>query len=198
MKITGDHLNSDEFNKAMDNPETLVVDMRNKYESEVGRFEGAMLPNVDTSRELLTAVSKLLQGKKDNQVLLYCTGGIRCEKASSYLIKKGFKNIKQLKGGVINYANEIKEKKLQSKFIGKNFVFDARLGESITDDILGKCYICKSPADKHTDCKNQICHILFLACEGCAKKFEGCCSNKCKEIAALPIEKQRVLRKSRK
>ena len=195
MQVTGDHLSSDEFNKAMDNPETLIVDMRNKYESEVGRFEGAILPDVETSRELLPAVSKLLNGKEDKQVLLYCTGGIRCEKASSFLIKKGFKNVKQLKGGVINYANEIKEKKLQSKFIGKNFVFDARLGESITDDILGECYICKTPADKHGDCNNQMCHILFLACEDCAKKFDGCCSNKCKEIAALPIEKQRILRR---
>ncbi len=195
MQVTGKHLNSDEFNNELNKPDTIIVDMRNKYESEVGRFEGAILPDVETSRELLPKVSKLLNGKEDKQVLLYCTGGIRCEKASSFLIKKGFKNVKQLKGGVINYANEIKEKKLQSKFIGKNFVFDARLGESITDDILGECYICKTPADKHGDCNNQMCHILFLACEDCAKKFDGCCSNKCKEIAALPIEKQRILRR---
>ena len=197
MQVTGKHLNSDEFNNELNKPETIIVDMRNKYESAVGRFERAILPDVETSRELLPAVSKLLQGKEDSQVLLYCTGGIRCEKASSFLIKKGFKNVKQLKGGVINYANEIKEKKLQSKFIGKNFVFDARLGESITDDILGECYICKSPADKHGDCNNQMCHILFLACEDCSKKFEGCCSNKCKEIANLPIEKQRILRRAK-
>tara|TARA_B100000700_G_scaffold21310_1_gene20709 strand:+ start:7224 stop:8201 length:978 start_codon:yes stop_codon:yes gene_type:complete len=195
IQVTGKHLNSDEFNNELNKPDTIIVDMRNKYESEVGRFEGAILPEVETSRELLPKVSKLLNGKEDKQVLLYCTGGIRCEKASSFLIKKGFKNVKQLKGGVINYANEIKEKKLQSKFIGKNFVFDARLGESITDDILGECYICKTPADKHGDCNNQMCHILFLACEDCAKKFDGCCSNKCKEIAALPIEKQRILRR---
>ena len=113
-------------------------------------------------------------------------------------IKKGFKNVKQLKGGVINYANDVKSKKITSKFIGKNFVFDARLGESVTNDVLGKCYICNLPADKHADCNNQMCHILFLACSDCAKAFENCCSNKCKEIAALPIEKQRILRKIKK
>tara|TARA_B110000014_G_scaffold261671_1_gene253848 strand:+ start:1975 stop:2952 length:978 start_codon:yes stop_codon:yes gene_type:complete len=195
MKITGQHLNSDQFNKEMDNPDSIVLDMRNNYESEVGRFEGAILPNVETSRELLPEVTKLLEGKEDNQILLYCTGGIRCEKASSFLIKKGFKNVKQLEGGVINYANDVKSKKITSKFIGKNFVFDARLGESVTNDVLGKCYICKSPADNHGDCKNQICHILFLACSNCAVKFAGCCSAQCKNIAELPIEKQKILRK---
>ena len=198
MKVTGEHLNSDEFNKEMENPNAIVVDMRNNYESEVGRFKGAILPNVETSRELLPEVTKLLEGKEDNHILLYCTGGIRCEKASAFLIKKGFKNVKQLKGGVINYANDVKSKKITSKFIGKNFVFDARLGESVTTDVLGKCYICNLPANKHADCNNQMCHILFLACSDCAKAFENCCSNKCKEIAALPIEKQKILRKIKK
>ena len=198
IQKTGKYLNAKEYNRALDNSETLVVDMRNYYESEVGRFKGAILPNVETSKELLPEVKKLLKGKEEKEILLYCTGGIRCEKASAYLIQNGFKNISQLQGGIIQYGHEVKEKSLESKFIGKNFVFDQRLGERVTEDIISNCHICDLPCDSHTDCKNNACHILFIQCEECSEKFNGCCSKECKDFASLPIEKQKTLGKDPK
>ena len=192
---TGKHLNAKEFNAMMKQKKSVIVDMRNHYESEVGRFENAICPDVDTSKELLSETKKLLEDHQDDNIMLYCTGGIRCEKASSYLIKNKFKNVFQLKGGIIKYAKEIKEKKIKSKFKGKNFVFDDRLGERITDDVLSKCHQCHEACDDHTNCANDACHILFIQCEACNHKFDGCCSKECTEIKALPIEEQRKLRK---
>ena len=195
MKKTGKHLNAEEYNKAFENSEAIVVDMRNYYESEIGRFENALIPDVETSKELLPKVKKMLNGNENKQILLYCTGGIRCEKASAYLIQNGFKNVNQLQGGIIQYAHDVKEKGLQSKFRGKNFVFDQRLGERVTDDILSLCHICGLSCDSHTDCKNDACHILFIQCENCREKLDGCCSKECKNFAKLPIEEQKILRK---
>ncbi len=198
MSQVGTHLNASEFNKALENPDTIVVDMRNYYESEVGHFHNAILPDVERSQELLPEVKSLLQNNEDKEVLLYCTGGIRCEKASSYLLHHGFKDVKQLKGGIIQYAQDVKTENIDSKFIGSNFVFDQRLEERITDDIISKCHQCGNSSDTHTDCLNQACHILFIQCEKCREKFEGCCSTECQDFAALPIEEQRVLRKDPK
>ncbi len=192
---TGQHLNAKEFNDMMENSNSVVIDMRNHYESEVGKFDNAICPDVDTSRELLSETKKILEKHKEDNIMLYCTGGIRCEKASSYLIKNKFKNVFQLKGGIINYAKEIKEQKLKSKFKGKNFVFDDRLGERITNDILSKCHQCNTKNDDHTNCRNDACHILFIQCKKCYEKFDGCCSKECKEIQSMPIEQQRELRK---
>ena len=195
MNQVGIHLDASEFNKALENHDSVVVDMRNYYESEVGHFHNAILPDVERSKDLLPEVKKLLQNDKDKEVLLYCTGGIRCEKASSYLLHHGFKNVKQLNGGIIQYAHDVKEKNLNSKFIGSNFVFDQRLEERITDDIISKCHQCRKLCNTHTDCLNQACHILFIQCEKCREEFKGCCSIECKDFAALPINEQRVLRK---
>jgi len=198
MSQVGTHLNASEFNKALESPDTVVVDMRNYYESEVGHFHNAILPDVKRSQELLPEVKSLLQNNEDKEVLLYCTGGIRCEKASSYLLHHGFKDVKQLKGGIIQYAQDVKTENINSKFIGSNFVFDQRLEERITDDIISKCHQCGNSSDTHTDCLNQACHILFIQCEKCREKFKGCCSLECQDFAALPIEEQRVLRKDPK
>ena len=195
MNQVGNHLNASEFNEALDNPDAIIVDMRNYYESEVGHFNNAILPDVERSQELLPEIRKLLQNNKDKEVLLYCTGGIRCEKASSYLLHHGFEDVKQLKGGIIQYAHDVKAENLHSKFIGSNFVFDQRLEERITDDIISQCHQCGNPCDTHTDCLNQACHILFIQCEKCKKDFDGCCSIECKKFAALPLDKQRILRK---
>ena len=195
MQKIGKHLTAEQYNKALESPETLIVDMRNYYESEIGRFKGAIIPNVETSKELLPKVKNLLEGKEEKKILLYCTGGIRCEKASSFLMQNGFKNVNQLQGGIIQYAHEVKEKGLESKFIGKNFVFDERLGERVTEDIISACHICKSPCDNHTDCNNDACHILFIQCNKCSKMFKGCCSEECRNFASLPLEKQKLLRK---
>jgi len=195
MNKVGKHLDTETYNQAMNNSDSLIVDMRNYYESEIGRFKNAIIPDVETSKELLPEVKRLLKGKEKKQVLLYCTGGIRCEKASSYLIKNGFENVNQLKGGIIQYAHDIKEKKIKSKFIGRNFVFDNRLSERVTDDILSNCHICNKPCDMHTDCNNDACHILFIQCKSCKEFLEGCCSKECQDFFNLPLEKQKLLRK---
>lgn len=194
---TGTYLNAKEFNAALEDPDTIVVDMRNHYESEVGRFEKAFCPDADTFREELPQVIEHLKGKEDKKVLMYCTGGIRCEKASAYFKYKGFKDVNHLQGGIIQYAQEVKSQGLESKFKGVNFVFDERVGERITNDVLSKCHQCEKPCDRHVNCKNDDCHLLFIQCEECAEKMNGCCTPECVHIASLPIEEQRVLRKGR-
>lgn len=193
----GKHLTAKEFNDDMENPETIVVDMRNHYESEVGHFKNAVLPQADTFKEELPMVAEQLSRSKSKKILLYCTGGIRCEKASAYLKHHGFKDVNQLYGGIIEYARQVKQNNLTSKFIGKNFVFDERLGERITDDIVALCHQCEERCDTHTNCKNDDCHLLFIQCEACAERMNGCCSEKCKEISSLPEEEQRKFRKGK-
>ncbi|MDF3819014.1 rhodanese-related sulfurtransferase [Leptospira sp. 96542] len=192
----GTHLTPLEFHKTLDEPDVIVVDLRNNYESEVGHFENAILPDVGTFREELPLVEKILENNKDKKILLYCTGGIRCEKASAYLKYKGFEKIHQLQGGIIGYAKAIQDNGLQSKFKGKNFVFDDRLGERITDDVLTVCYTCGKPSDTHRNCANLGCHVLYVQCEECSKKLSGCCSEECKSVVHLPEETQKNLRKT--
>lgn len=193
----GRHLSAKEFNEAMQQPGTVVVDLRNHYESEVGHFKGAILPQADTFRQELPMVLDMLQDKKDNKILLYCTGGVRCEKASAFFKHHGFNDVNQLNGGIIHYARQVKAEGLQTEFIGKNFVFDQRLGERITNDIISNCHQCGSPSDRHVNCKNEECHLLFIQCESCAEKMNGCCTPECMEIAAMPIEARRVHRKGK-
>ncbi|MHC5353195.1 oxygen-dependent tRNA uridine(34) hydroxylase TrhO [Myroides sp. LJL115] len=191
----GIHLRAKEFNKLLEDPNTVVVDFRNHYESEVGHFVGAITPDVDTFRESLPIIKEQLEGiKEEKNLLMYCTGGIRCEKASAYFKHHGFKNVYQLEGGIIEYTRQIKEDGLESKFIGKNFVFDHRLGERITDDVIANCHQCGSPCDTHVNCANEACHLLFIQCDNCAETMHGCCSNDCLETIQLPLEEQKRLR----
>jgi UPF0176 protein len=194
---TGKYLNAKEFNKAIEDENTIVIDMRNHYESEVGRFDRAFCPDADTFREELPQVIDHLKGQENKKIVMYCTGGIRCEKASAYFKHKGFKDVNHLHGGIIQYAKEIKEQELESKFRGVNFVFDERIGERITEDVLSECHQCGKPCDTHVNCKNDDCHLLFIQCAECAEKMQGCCTPECVNIAALPIEEQRELRKGR-
>ncbi|MDQ3051344.1 MAG: rhodanese-related sulfurtransferase [Bacteroidota bacterium] len=191
----GKHLSAQEFNEAMDQPGTIVIDMRNHYESEIGHFENAILPDTDTFRETLPVSIELVKDQKDKKILLYCTGGIRCEKASAYFKHHGFKDVNQLLGGIIDYHRQVKAEGLPSKFIGKNFVFDDRLGERISDEVISKCHQCGSVSDRHTNCANDDCHLLFIQCEACSEKKNGCCSKECVEFIALPIEEQIHLRR---
>lgn len=192
----GIHLKAEEFNQMLEDPDTIVVDFRNHYESEIGHFEGAITPDVDTFRESLPIINEKLQPHKENKkLLMYCTGGIRCEKASAYFKHQGFKNVYQLEGGIIEYARQVKEEGLKSKFIGKNFVFDHRLGERITDDIIANCHQCGKPCDTHVNCANEGCHLLFIQCDECAEAMHGCCSTNCLETIQLPIDEQKRLRR---
>jgi UPF0176 protein len=193
----GRHLSAKEFNEAMADPNTIVVDMRNHYESEIGHFENAICPDVDTFKEELPAVEDMLKGKEDKKLLLYCTGGIRCEKASAYFRHKGFTDVNQLHGGIIDYARQVKAEGLENKFKGKNFVFDERLGESISGEVISECHQCGAACDSHTNCANDDCHLLFIQCKACAEKMDGCCTDDCKTIANLPVEEQRAMRKGK-
>ena len=192
MDTVGKHLNYKEFNDAIDNGAT-VIDVRNYYEGEVGKFENAIIPDIDRSEDLLPEIKKMLKGQENNKILMYCTGGIRCEKASSFLLKQGFNDVNQLDGGIIKYATDVKKKGVKSKFIGKNFVFDSRLGEQITDDIISNCHQCNNASNDHTNCENSDCHILFIQCDTCRKKYLGCCSNKCLGFIKLNDDEKKDL-----
>jgi UPF0176 protein len=192
----GKHLTAEEFNALTDDPNTILIDFRNHYESEVGHFKGAITPDVDTFRESLPYIEdKFLKGNEDKNLVMYCTGGIRCEKASAWFKHRGFKNVHQLEGGIIKYSNDCKEAGIPNKFIGKNFVFDERRGERISDDIIANCHQCGKPADVHVNCANEACHLLFIQCDECQEKMNQCCSDECKTIAALPEEERKALRK---
>ena len=195
MNNKGKYVNAEKMNELLKDSSTLVVDFRNHYEYEVGHFENAIEIPSDTFREQLPMAADMLKDKADKNIIMYCTGGIRCEKASAYMLHKGFKNVFHLEGGIINYAREIKEKGLESKFTGKNFVFDERLGERVTEHIISHCHQCGKPCDTHTNCKNDGCHLLFIQCEECAKKYDGCCSIECRETIHMPLERQKEIRK---
>ena len=186
----GKHLSAEEVNALMEDPHTVVVDMRNHYESEVGHFEGAICPDVDTFREALPIVEDMLADKKDKPVIMYCTGGIRCEKASAYYLHKGFEKVYMIDGGIIEYARQCKEKGLPIRYRGKNFVFDERMGERISEEIISSCHQCGKPCDTHKDCANDACHLLFIQCDECAEKYDDCCSDTCADFNKLPEEEQ--------
>lgn len=195
MDNRGKYLNAREFNELTEDPDTVIIDMRNHYEFEVGHFDKALEVPSDTFREQLPMAVEMMGPHKDKNIIMYCTGGIRCEKASAYMLHRGFKNVFHLEGGIIEYTNKAKEWGLPNKFRGKNFVFDERLGERISEEIISQCHQCGEPCDTHTNCANEGCHLLFIQCEKCAAKYNGCCSEACTEVLALPEEEQAQLRK---
>lgn len=195
MDNRGKYLNAREFNELTEDPDTVIIDMRNHYEFEVGHFDNALEVPSDTFREQLPMAVEMMEPHKDKNIIMYCTGGIRCEKASAYMLHRGFKNVFHLEGGIIEYTNKAKEWGLPNKFRGKNFVFDERLGERISEEIISQCHQCGEPCDMHTNCANEGCHLLFIQCEKCAAKYNGCCSEACTEVLALPEEEQAQLRK---
>ncbi len=191
---TGEYLTAKELNEYIEDPDAVVVDMRNAYESEVGHFDGAMLPDVDTFREELSVTPELLKIHKNKKIALYCTGGIRCEKASAWLKHNGFENVKHLKGGIIDYKHQVEREGLPNKFKGKNFVFDERMGERIGEEVISVCHLCaKEKTDLHRHCNNKACHVLFLGCEKCVKKKRGYCSYKCLTFDTLPERIKKLL-----
>ncbi len=191
----GEYLNAQAFNELTDKENPIIVDMRNHYESEVGHFKGAICPDVDTFREAIPVVEKMLEDKKDQPIIMYCTGGIRCEKASAYFKHKGFRRVYHVEGGIIEYTRQAKALGIENKFIGKNFVFDERLGERISQEIISNCHQCGKPCDTHVNCSNDACHLLFIQCDECAEKMKGTCSKECFNFIHLPIEQQKEMRK---
>ena len=199
LSNNGIHVNASEFNSLIDDPNTLLVDMRNHYESEIGHFEGAILPDVDSFRESLPIIEKKFEKyKKSENIVMYCTGGIRCEKASAFLKHKGYEKVYQLNGGIIEYARQVDQHKINNKFIGKNFVFDHRRSETVSEKIIANCHQCGKKCDTHINCENEACHLLFIQCEKCAKEYNNCCSEECYNVNSLSIEDQKKLRKGKK
>ena len=197
MSKKGKYVDAREFNALSSDPGTIIVDMRNHYEYEVGHFKDAIEVPSDTFREQLPMAVKMLGDKKESKIIMYCTGGIRCEKASAYMLHNGFKNVFHLEGGIIQYANKVNEEGLENKFNGKNFVFDDRLGEKIGEEVISHCHQCGISCDDHTNCKNDGCHLLFIQCAGCAEKYDECCSSECQTIFNMPDGEQKELRKGR-
>jgi len=191
---TGAYLTAAQMNEYVTDPDAIVVDMRNNYESEVGHFESALTPDVVTFKDELQKTPELLRVHKNKKIALYCTGGIRCEKASAWLKHNGFSDVRHLKGGIIDYAHQVKEQGLENKFRGKNFVFDERLGERVGEEIISTCHLCKSQkSDTHYHCQNQICHTLFIGCAGCVEKKKGYCSFVCRQIDRLPASTKKTV-----
>ncbi|WP_336748097.1 rhodanese-related sulfurtransferase [Pantoea vagans] len=193
----GQYLKAAEVNAMLDDPDALFVDMRNHYEYEVGRFDNALEVPADTFRDQLPMAVDMLQDQKDKKIVMYCTGGIRCEKASAWMRHNGFEDVYHIEGGIIEYARRAREQGLPVRFKGKNFVFDERMGERISDDVLSNCHQCGEPCDTHVNCVNDGCHLLFIQCKSCAEKFENCCSPICQEEAKLSPEEQRARRAGR-
>lgn len=190
----GRHVTAAEFNTGIDDPEAIVVDMRNSYESEVGRFEKALTPKAVTFKEELPEALEMLKGKRDTPIYLYCTGGIRCEKASAYLLHHGFSNVSQLEGGILDYIRQVKAEGLDNKFLGKNFVFDERFAERVSEDVLAHCHQCGKPADDHRNCSNTACHRLFIQCDSCFEARLGACTDECEAIVRAPEDEQPTLK----
>ncbi len=194
MTQKGKYVDAEQFNELANDPATIVIDMRNHYEYEVGHFEKAIEVPSDTFRQQLPMVVDMMKEQAEKKIILYCTGGIRCEKASAFMLHKGFKNVFHLEGGIIHYINQVREKGLANKFHGKNFVFDQRLGERVTEEIIARCHQCGLPADTHVNCANDACHLLFIQCDVCNEKMEGCFSPEWQEVIPLSLEEERKLR----
>jgi len=190
----GRHLSAKDFHDLVESGKHILVDMRNHYESEIGHFKGAICPKTDTFRDEIKLVTEMLSAQKDQKVLLYCTGGIRCEKASAYLKHHGFTDVNQLYGGILEYARQIKQLNLEPNFIGKNFVFDERLGESVNGQIISHCHQCGKLCDDHVNCTNELCHLLFIQCPECAEKYEKCCSVECRDVKNASVSEKQQFR----
>ncbi|MFW0871221.1 MAG: rhodanese-related sulfurtransferase [Patescibacteria group bacterium] len=184
---TGAYLSAKEMNEYINDPESVVIDMRNAYESEIGYFENAHRMQVDTFREQLAKVGEEFSDKKDTKIALYCTGGIRCEKASAWMKHQGFRNVRHIKGGIISYRHQVEEEGIENKFRGTNFVFDERLGERIGEEPVSYCHLCnKQKTDQYYHCGYVPCHALHLACDKCHGAKHGYCSSRCRVLNSLP------------
>jgi len=197
MRNRGKYVDARSFNELAGDPETIIVDMRNGYEYEVGHFRDAVEIPSETFREQLPMAVEMLGENRDRNIIMYCTGGIRCEKASAWMLHKGFRNVFHLEGGIINYVRQVRQEGLENRFLGKNFVFDERMGERITDDVLATCHTCGAPCDTHINCANDACHLLFIQCGDCRNNFGSCCSSECMETRQLPAELQKEKVKER-
>ena len=196
MSKRGKYLSPKEFLDLYKNKEEVIIlDARNDYEYKAGKFKGAITPKIKTFRQF-PKVAEMLKNKKDKKIVMYCTGGIRCEKASAYLIDKGFKDVAQLEGGIITFCQQYPG----TVWEGKCFVFDKRLISSVDSGNapMTKCLYCDIPCDLYRNCKIAKCNALINLCTRCEKENMGCCSKKCISDYKNSMLKKAVINMERK
>lgn len=194
IKDTGKHLTPEQTHNLLSNPpkDLVILDTRNNYESAIGTFTESIIPNIRYFRQLPQFIDENLDRFKDKEVLMHCTGGVRCERATAYLVQKGIaKQVYQIEGGIVRYA----EKYPEGFFRGKNYVFDRRITVKINDDILGKCYICTKPCDDYFNCLNVLCNRHFICCNSCLPTYNKTCSKKCQQVAKDAKQRRTPLEK---
>jgi UPF0176 protein len=194
----GNYMEPHEWRQVMESDEDyILIDVRNDYESKVGHFEGAIQPPIENFYEFPEWLDEF-EADKDKKVLMYCTGGIRCEKFSVLMKEKGWENVNQLHGGILRYA----EKEGGKYFKGKCFVFDDRLVVPVNEDDpepIARCEITGKPADNYINCANMECNKLFVCSEEGAKMMEGCCSEECRNSEyKRPFDPENIFRPFRK
>jgi UPF0176 protein len=182
-QLTGKHLSPKEFYEELRKDDVIVLDGRNNYEYDIGHFRNAIRPEVESFREFPEWIREHLSDYKDKKILTYCTGGIRCEKLSGFLLKEGFKDVAQLEGGIVTYG---KDPEVQGRlFDGKCYVFDERISVPINqteeDVVVGRCHHCGKPEDRYINCTYDLCHLQHICCPECEEKHRGFCSPKCEE-----------------
>ncbi|MCC9167175.1 oxygen-dependent tRNA uridine(34) hydroxylase TrhO [Pontibacter harenae] len=176
---TGVHLSPKEFKDMKDREDVVVLDVRSDYEYNVGRFKNAVTLDIENFREFPEKVGELKEKYKDKKILTYCTGGIKCEKASAFLLEQGFENVYQLHGGIIKYGIEAGGE----DFEGKCYVFDNRVAvdvNKVNPKVISKCYVCDTESDRMVNCANPVCNLHVAICEKCGWEMEGACSTECK------------------
>jgi len=174
---TGIHLEPEEFLRMKEEEDVVVLDIRSNYEHNLGRFAGAKTLDIDHFREFPKKINEI-SGFKDKKVITYCTGGVKCEKASAFLLQQGFTQVYQLKGGIINYGKKTGGK----DFEGRCYVFDDRVSvpvNAFNPVVIGKCRDCGKPTEKMINCANPLCNDHFLQCEECGNNTQGTCSQEC-------------------
>ncbi|WP_348769345.1 rhodanese-related sulfurtransferase [Buchnera aphidicola] len=176
----GIYIDAKTVNLMLNDKKTIFIDMRNSYEYKIGHFPNALEIKSKTFREQLRNLIKIMHdNNKYENIVMYCTGGIRCEKATSWMIFNKFKNVYHIKGGIIGYVNQAKKNKLPILFKGSMFVFDNRISEKISKDIISFCKQCNQPSDNYVNCCFSLCHLLFIQCNNCSINFKNCCSIDC-------------------
>lgn len=178
-KITGKHLSPVEWKKVLEQEKDFVLlDIRNNYESQIGHFKNAICPDLEGFTDFPAWIPQI-EKFKDKKILMYCTGGIRCEKFSSLLLEKGFKDVNQLEGGILNYSKETDGE----YFEGRCFVFDDRLVADVREntETIATCFHCRQKEDRYVNCANMECNRLFIICDTCANEHEATCSPECYE-----------------
>src|SRR5688572_12628530 len=178
-KRTGIHLEPEEFRKMKDQDDVVVLDVRSDYEFSVGRFKNAVTLPIENFRDFPEKVAELKEKYKDKKILTYCTGGIKCEKASAFLLEQGFEDVYQLHGGIIKYGKEAGGE----DFEGKCYVFDNRVAvdvNQVNPKVISRCYVCDTENDRMVNCANPVCNLHVAICENCGWELEGACSTECK------------------